>query len=518
MGDADAPEGGRDRVPDGDGTEAMEGAGDTENAVAADAEPSLDSIPAKGDGDLLEPMDGARPAAKDAGDADRMAERTTRTLNGTPPGEAPPPGPATDVEDASEATASARKDLDGTLRSWLVLFAGFTGGVWSAALIVVWGIFQRTLIAEDFLPGATTFQLSFVGTISSAVGIVAIVFVGPLSDVVHPAILFFVGAVACAGSLFAFSYTTALWQMYLCSALFGIGGSLIYTPGLVITNAFFSRRRPFAMGVIASATGIGSFMLNPIAQACISAGGWQFSMRILALICLVWAGAAAFLLRRPYKPARSRPTFVNLRLFKNATFSLLFAAMVAIMFVLFFPSTYIPLMLFDGGYSNATGAAVVTAYSAVLAAGRILGGLITMRSGELNMFLLSCLVPLVASLLWISAPTNLAATCACSIVYGFFCGQPLVAMPLIANAEFGAESLGTVMGSLWLCFFPGEVFGNALIGLIVDAYTPYAADGARLPANYVPALGFVAGMWMLGAIFIGGLRFRHVRWTVKVKV
>lgn len=282
-------------------------------------------------------------------------------------------------------TPSPEKDPDGSLRSWLILFAGFSGSMWSAGLSVSWGVFQRTLLTEDTFPGATNFQLSFVGTVIFGVSVIAIFFVGPMTDLFPPASLALAGAVCCATSMLSMSFATALWQMYLASALYGIGGSLVYTPGTVMVNTWFTRRRPFAMGILAAGTGVASFIMNPIAQACISARDWRFALRILALMCICWMGPTALLLKRRLKPVKRKGSFITFVYFKNITFSLLFASVLSIMFVFFFPPIYIPLLLFDGGYSNATGAAAVSVFSAVMAIGRVIGGAMAMKAGEVSL-------------------------------------------------------------------------------------------------------------------------------------
>lgn len=118
--------------------------------------------------------------------------------------------------------------------------------------------------------------------------------------------------------------------------------------------------------------------------------------------------------------------------------------------------TYIPLMMYFGGYSNATGAAVVSAFSAIVALGRIVGGFLADRVGEINMFTMGCLMPLLATLcIWMPAPTNLGTTVAASMIWAFFCGAPLVTMPVICAQEFGTAKLGAAIGVLYLSFGPG---------------------------------------------------------------
>ncbi|KAI9031067.1 major facilitator superfamily domain-containing protein [Hyaloraphidium curvatum] len=407
---------------------------------------------------------------------------------------------------------------DTSLRAWLVLLAGFSGTLWSAAYVASWGVYQRTLIAEGAFDGATNFQLSFVGTIVFSVSVITAIFIGPLVDRLHPALLQGIGSLCCATALFTGSYAVYLWNLYLSSVLYGIGGSLLYVPGTVMTNQWFSKRRGLAMGLMSSGTGIGTFVVTAISQACITAGGWRFSLRIVSAVVLGWMLPCSLLLKRRIPKVPRKGPFITLRYFKNLTFSLVFLGIVIIMFVFFMPQAYIPLMLFDGGYSNAAGAAVVSAYSAVMAVGRIAGGFLSSRAGEVNMFVLACAVPMVSALVWLAAPTNLGVTIAASMAWALFCGAPLVTMPLICAQEFGLGELGSVLGVMMLSFWPGETWGNAILGAIVDANTSYAPDGTRLGANYRPMLGFSAAVWFLGGAAIMVLRWKQVRWKVLVKV
>ncbi|KAI9004366.1 major facilitator superfamily domain-containing protein [Hyaloraphidium curvatum] len=175
-------------------------------------------------------------------------------------------------------------------------------------------------------------------------------------------------------------------------------------------------------------------------------------------------------------------------------------------------------MLRDGGYSNATGAALVAAFSATVALGRIVGGFFTDRVGEINMWILACAVPFLAtSLIWLPAPTNLATTIAASMLWALFCGTPLVGMPILAVIEFGIDNLGAVVGVLYLSFFPGEAFGTAICGSIIDANTIYV-DGQRVGADYRPVLGFMAGMWLIGGMLMAVLRWKKVKWKLRIRV
>ena len=135
------------------------------------------------------------------------------------------------------------------------------------------------------------------------------------------------------------------------------------------------------------------------------------------------------------------------------------------------------------------------------------------------MFVLACLVPCLATLcIWMPAPTNMANLIVASMLWGFFCGSPLVSLPILAANEFGLENLGAVVGTLYLCFFPGETFGTSISGSIVDRNTYYSPVGERLGANYRPMLAFLAAAWFAGLVLIVALRWTKVGWKIAVRI
>ncbi|KAI9034202.1 major facilitator superfamily domain-containing protein [Hyaloraphidium curvatum] len=421
------------------------------------------------------------------------------------------------VEEAPVAPVTPAP-TDKSLKAWLVVFACFSAHVWGIGYPAIWGLFQRTLLLDNAFNGATNFQLAFVGTIVFATMVVVGPFAGSLADILPIKIMAMSGTAVMATGILLGSFCTELWQLFLTQALFGLGGSFVMMPATSVTPTWFTKWRSLAMGIAVSGTGIGGFILSGVTQACISAGGWRLAMRVLAGMCLGWMGLATLGLQRRFPPQKRKGSFLTLVYFKNTTFTLLFTAVLLIMFSFFTPQIFIPLMLNDGGYSQATGAGVVAAFSAMVAAGRICGGFLADRIGEINMFCAGCLVPFFAVLcIWMPAPTQLGTTVTASIFIAFFCGAPLVTMPVLSAIEFGTANLGSVLGILYLSFGPGEIVGPSLSGLIVDS-TTVVVNGQRVGANYRPLLGFVASTWFLGAVFIIALRYKKVGWKLKVRI
>lgn len=407
------------------------------------------------------------------------------------------------------------------LHAWLAVYATFAAQSFAIGLPSAWGVIQRTLLVTNEFPGATNFQLSFVGTLSLGCLTFAGIFTGQLSDRISPQLMAIVGSLTMSAALLCDSFVTQLWQFYLSQALYGIGAATVLMPATSILPSWFSKRRALALGLAVSGTGIGGFMLSAISQACISSGGWRLAFRVNAGFCLGWVGTASFFVKRriPGKPP-PRPKMGPwgwTAYFKNPVFVLLFAIIFTVLFGFFTPAIYIPIMIFDGGYGNAAGAAVVAAYSAVLAVGRILGGFASDRLGEINMLVIGCCIPgLMTMTVWMAAPTNLIAICVAAMILAFFGGAPLVSAPVLASKEFGIVGLGSVLGILYIAFGPGQLFGPSISGLIVDRNTIYSSTGERLGANYRPLLGFSGTMWLVSMCF--GLALRYYKVGLKVRV
>ncbi|KAI9023933.1 major facilitator superfamily domain-containing protein [Hyaloraphidium curvatum] len=462
----------------------------------------------------------AEPLPKKAAEA-ADAMDTAVIIDDEGDGAAPVVDPAK-KEDSKAAALPAQELLpghDSKWRPWAILWACFSCSCWAMGMPSVWGIFVRTFVSTGEFAGASTFQLQMAGTLTWGVMVLVTLFVGPLTDYLPPWAVCFAGVVGCASAFVALSFVTQLWQVFLTSTLYGIAGSCIYTPAPGMISAWFTKRRALAMGIFVSGSGIGGFVTAAIAQAAISARGWRFASQVLGAVLFAWLAPSVLFLKRRVVPVKRSGPFIDLSYFRNLTFSLVFACVFVIFFAFFMPNGFIPLMLLDGGYPQNVGAAIVAAYSACMALGRIAGGFFADRVGEINMFVLACLVPFLAvTCIWLPAPTNIATVSVASLTWALFCGSPLVCMPIIAGKEFGYHRLGSAIGVLFLSFGPGELFGNAVLGIIVDQHTTYTATGQRVGADYRPMLGFCSACWGVGLALIYLLRYKKVGWKLVVRI
>jgi len=86
------------------------------------------------------------------------------------------------------------------------------------------------------------------------------------------------------------SFATQIWQLMLTQGvLFGIGASLAYYPAIGAPSHWFDAKRGFALGLAVSGTGLGGLALAPATQALMDGVGVEWTLRALALFCvIVW--------------------------------------------------------------------------------------------------------------------------------------------------------------------------------------------------------------------------------------
>lgn len=98
------------------------------------------------------------------------------------------------------------------------------------------------------------------------------------------------GTAIMALALILASFASEVWHLMLSQGvLFGVGASLVYYPAIGAPSHWFDAKRGFALGLAVSGTGLGGLALAPATQALMDGVGVAWTLRILALFCvLVW--------------------------------------------------------------------------------------------------------------------------------------------------------------------------------------------------------------------------------------
>jgi len=139
--------------------------------------------------------------------------------------------------------------------------------------------------------------------------------VGALCDRVRPQRLVTAGGIGLSLALWADSYISVPWQLYLSFGFFTAAAVAAagWIPALVQVQREFQDRLGLALGIVSSGVGVGMLLVVPLTQLLIDAYGWRTAFRVLAAICALWIVPTSLLLARgarraaPVPPAAGRP-------------------------------------------------------------------------------------------------------------------------------------------------------------------------------------------------------------------
>jgi len=193
--------------------------------------------------------------------------------------------------------AENEQDPDGGW-GWLVVLACFITTFTLDGIGYSFGMFMEPLKKEL---GEGNFGVASVGSIQVAVYLSSGPLVANLVTRWGARPVCIIGSLLASVGLMAASYTDSVTKLLVTySVITGLGFGFMYIPGVVASQAHFTRRRALATGIAVCGTGVGTLVLPPIVEYFISQLGWRGAMRCLSGLCLgsVLCGVSMFPARR----------------------------------------------------------------------------------------------------------------------------------------------------------------------------------------------------------------------------
>jgi MFS family permease len=395
---------------------------------------------------------------------------------------------------------------------WIIvgisMLAGFLGsGVSNVTMAVA-----LKPITED-LGWSRTLTSSAI-TIGSVAGGLLAPLIGPLADRLGPRILLPCGAALVGTFVMCLSLTYEPWQFY---ATFVPGRAFAETlltgvvPMTAVTNWFYLKR-PRAIGLVALAVPLGSFVLSLLYQFMIATYGWRsaFMMLGVALWLLVVVPGFFFLRRQPedlgmlpdgvlpspqeFKPmdAKSEPTAIA-----EQSWSLKEAMRTRTLWLLVAASTFYSIS--TGGIAFhmvayftdvsiqpavAVGALSVMALTGALGSGfwGALAEKVHPRTLGVTTMLLSA-----AAVLLLTQVRVAPAAFVFSIMFGLSARGGFVLMHVLLSRYFGRRSFGAITSVLEPFHKGGLGVGALLAGMAFDFSGSYQLVFLLFLANYLIA-------------------------------
>ncbi len=378
------------------------------------------------------------------------------------------------MKDLSPAASSApaRQPAYG----WVIVAACSLMIFITYGLIYSYSVFFKPL-AEHFQWDRATVSMvySLAVIIRGAVSIGA----GWLADRFGPRkLLIGCGLFMGAGYLLA-SQVTALWQFFLAYAVVeAIGMSGIFGVGTALVSQWFTRNRGLALGIVASGSGLGTFLIVPGAERLVAALDWDGAF----VVCGIAAGVlmilgASFLKRPPQDvaqlksvtPQKGTPVAKSLR--DSRLYLIMFC------FLLFFFGTQMIMVHLvnhatDQGIDPLVAATFMSVIGIISIAGRLSIGVLADRIGVHLCMVISGLC-LIASFVLALFTTTLWGFYLFAVIFSIPYGGEVTLIPLVIGRYFGTRAMATLMGFTIFVIGLGGALGAWVAGRIFDVTGSY---------------------------------------------
>jgi MFS family permease len=368
-------------------------------------------------------------------------------------------------------------------------------GVWYAYSVFLVALLKEFGWSRSVLAGA----FSVFTLVSGGAGPV----LGALADRFGPRRLILAGGALLAASLWADSYVTRAWHLYVGFGLLtAIGVSTAgWTPAVVMVQRQFSARLGLALGIAGSGVGLGIFLVVPLCQALIDGFGWRWAFRALGIVAAVWIlPATYFAIRDTPTPARvaearvARAEAGDAHSLDHALANPSFRYIGLAVFLGSICSQTLHVhqaaFLVDHGLSAMTAASIISVVGAASILGKTGGGFISDFFSRELVYALGMVGMIVGvGVLWLVAvaPSTWLAL-GYAALFGMGYSVTAFIVPAMMADRFRGPHFGSIFGATQVASALGSALGAWLAGRIFDATGSYAiAFGVAAGAAAVAA-------------------------------
>jgi len=367
-------------------------------------------------------------------------------------------------------------------------------GVWYSYSVVLVALLHEYGWSRSVLAGAFSVFTLVHGAVNPVVG--------ALCDRLRPMRLMAAGGGALGLALWADSYISAPWHLYLG---FGVFTAIAvaaagWVPALVQVQRDFQDKLGLALGIVSSGVGVGMLLVVPLTQLLIDAYGWRTAFRVLAAICVLWiVPSSLFLhLRSPVRRPAPEPTAVTQKSLPVVTLTQAmrgtpFWLMLAAFFFGNICSQTLHVhqvaYLVDQGVSALVAASVVGVVGFASIVGKTGGGWLSDRVEREVVYVAGIVVMLaaVAALAAIGQAPARWAIYGYAVLLGLGYSVTASLIPAMVSDRFSGPHFGAIVGAGLMGSAAGSAFGPWIAGYLFDRTGSYAIAFAIAAASAVAA-------------------------------
>jgi len=312
-----------------------------------------------------------------------------------------------------------------------------------------------------------------------------------------------------AAGLFLSSLASSLWIIGLIYSLLIVCGIILAGPlaAQILAARWFSNRRGTAIGLAATGTSIGGFLLPVLVTTLLGEFGWRTTNQILAAFVLTIVVPVVWMIVRDspgdndvaLKPASTDPVDVELPwriadiLSARAFWALILAFVPLTTASGAMQQNFAPFVA-DLGIGAERASYLVAIYALVMVGGKVFFGIMADLWDQRWLFVLGCAFLVTSLLIMLSEPSWWLLVLISGLM-GLAAGSFLPLLGAIVSRHFGMPSFGQVMGLIGP-FMIGAALGPWLAGHLRDITGAYDIAWA---AAICTAVVSAASIWLLPA-------------------
>lgn len=345
--------------------------------------------------------------------------------------------------------------------------------------------------------------VAWIGSCQSTLTFIGSIFAGRYFDARGPRTLVILGTVFCVGALVALAFFQVYYQFLLAHALYGISGTLIYSPATAISGHWFLRRRSTAVGIIVCGSGLGGVVYPILFKALFDALSFRNSLLIVAAFNLALMLPACIFMKSRLPP-RSPPPFATLGTpWHQPAYACLVLGSGLYMLNVFTPYFNAPVLATANNLPPRIEAYAVAILQAGSFTGRGAAGALADRLGIWRVFGGTLLGSAATVFAFWAPPVGPAPAVVGLVLFGIFSGAWFTLCAAACASISPVEEIGMRLGMLWTVVGVPVLVGPVIAGLLITA-----ENGKFLYAGIFCGISFIlaAGVTLMPRVVAAAKR------------
>ena len=366
------------------------------------------------------------------------------------------------------------------------------GPLLAATVGMMCGLLTITNYSQGFFVGPVTADLGwsvpeffFAFTISACLGLITAPLIGSLAlkyGIKRMGILGLVGHALAYVFMSLNNGSLALWYLTFAVLAFLAAGTLpvIWT---AVLNGWFEKNRGKAIGITMAGTGLGAFLLPPIAEFLISNYGWRTAYQAIGIGALVVSLPIVVLLFNENPEAGSGKAnstapdtswgMTRAEALRGYRFWVLGSVLFITVFVIVGLLSNFERIMVARGLARADIASIAAIMGLTVIVGRLLVGVLIDRFWAPGVASVFIVMPIIAMLLMKYGVPSMGTGIVVGILIGLAAGAELDMLAYLTGRYFGPAHYPAVFGGIFAFFTVGAGIAPPLFGAGAAAWQGY---------------------------------------------